>query len=276
MKTAKLALIIVGCTAIPAFAQDGSLQCEVTNFDRNRGLFTITNPDPRSLNQQCFLTVVSKDEWSGGLPDFSSSQLVEGNYEISASGGGGGGGGAAPESRGYDGADAIPFKHTRYLSPGVYRLTIGSGGQGGPGCVTEDRGGRGGDGAPTSLSEAYSGQTIAGYPRAESWDGTYPQSYRVASGRRAPGDGAAADGNMTPAARSGELGGGGRGASGTGSCEVGTQGGNGFIRLAFADPVPQARAAAATDQAAPTVAPAERSVTTPAPAATRPARRDRN
>ena len=275
MKTAKLVLMIVGCTAIPAFAQDGSPQCGTTNFDRERSIFTITRPSAGDVNQQCFITVVSKDEWSGRSPDFSRSELVEGNYEISASGGGGGGGGAVPEGRGYDGADAVPFKHTRYLAPGVYRLTIGSGGQGGPGCVTEDRGGRGGDGAPTSLSDAYSSQTIAGYPRAESWEGSYPHSYAVASGRRTPGDRSSEEGNMTPAARSGQLGGGGRGAeSSTGSCAVGAQGSNGFVRMAFADPVPQPRPAVG-EQAAPAVtpaAPAEKSVTTP----DRPRRRDRN
>jgi hypothetical protein len=265
MKNAKLALIVIGCTAIPAFAQDGSPQCGMTNYDRARDVFTITNPSPGTVNQQCFITVVSKQEWNGGPPDFSTSQLVEGNYDISASGGGGGAGGAARDARGYDGADAIPFKHMRYLAPGVYRLTIGAGGEGGQAFLTDDRGGRGADGAPTSLSEAYNGETIAGYPRAESWDGSYP--FQVASGTRVRGGDASAEGNMTPAARSGDVGGGARGTNG-----VGAQGGNGFIKLAFADVVPQARAA---DQAAPTTAaPAERSA--PAPAASRPARKDRN
>ena len=274
MKTAKLALAIVGCAAIPAFAQDGSPMCGVTNFDRERGLFTITRPGPGEMNQQCFVTVVSKDEWSGGLPDLSRSELVEGNYEISASGGGGGAGGAAPPARGFDGADAIPFKHTRYLKPGVYRLTIGSGGQGGPACVTEDQGGRGGDGAPTSLSDAYSGQTIAGYPGAETWAGSYPESIRVASGRRVSGASASTDGNMTPAARSGQLGGGGRGVGGDGACNVGAQGGNGFIRLALTDAAPQpARVQSEPVRPAPA---ASESVTTPPPAEIRPARRDRN
>ena len=271
MKIAKLALIVAGCSAIPAFAQDGSPRCGVTNFDRNQGLFTITNPNPGKVNEQCFITVVSKQEWNGGLPDFSTSQIVEGNYEISASGGGGGAGGAARSTRGYDGADAVPFKHTRYLSPGVYRLTIGSGGQGGQACLTEDQGGRGGDGAPTSLSEANGGQTIAGYPRAESWNGVYSQPYPVASARRVPGDGAAMDGNVTPAVLSG-FGGGGRGAGGSGACDVSAQGGNGFIKLAFADPVPQAKGAGMNQAAPSAAAPAEKSVTTP----DRPRRKDRN
>ena len=273
MKTAKVALIIAGCAAIPAFAQSGTPMCGVTNFDASRGLFTITSPAPGgNLNQQCFVTVVSKAEWAGGPPNLARSELVEGNYEISASGGGGGGGGSARSARGYDGADAIPLKHTRYLTPGVYRLTIGTGGPGGQACLAEDQGGRGGDGAPTSLSEAYTGQTIAGFPRAESWDGTYP--VQVAAGRRVSGAGAAA-GNMTPAARSGELGGGGRGAgSGSGDCTVGANGGNGFIKLAFADPAPQAPRAAEPPRAQP--APATEVITTPPPVDVRPARRDRN
>ena len=267
MKTAKFALIVVGCTAIPAFAQDGSPQCGVTNFDSSRGVFTITSPNVATANQQCFLNVVAKQEWSGGPPDFSRSQLVEGNYQISLSGGGGGAGGAARDAPGYDGADAIPATRTAYLSPGVYRLTIGAGGQGGQAFLTEDRGGRGGDGAPTSLSEAYGGQTIAGYPRAESWDGRYP--VQVASGRRVRGDDASGDGNMAPAARSGDLGGGGRGAGG-----VGAQGGNGFIKLALADPVQQPARVQQPAQAAP--AASSETVTPAAPAASRPARKDRN
>ena len=50
---------------------------------------------------------------------------------------------------------------------------------------------------------------------------------------------------------------------------IGFQGGNGFIQLALKDPVPQAPV-----QAAP--AAASEAVTTPAPAAARPARKDRN
>lgn len=277
MKTAKMTLMFLACSAaIPAFAQNTTdSQCGTTNFDRNRGVFTILNPGAGTANQQCFITVVPKESWAGGAPDLSRSQLVEGNYEVMLSGGGGGGGGSARRTgRGYDGGDAIAFKDTRYLTPGVYRLTIGSGGQGGVPCVTEELGGRGGDGAPTSLSNAYSGETVAGFPRAEYWDGRYAQSYPVASARRIRDDGTVVvDGNMTPTARNGDLGGGGRGGGSSTACETGAQGVGGFIKLALADPVREP-----ASQPAPQAAPARtvESVTPPAPATTRPARRDRN
>lgn len=276
MKTARFSLMFLACTAaIPALAQNTSdSRCGTTNFDSNRNLYTIVNPALGTATQQCFITVAPKASWSGGAPELASSQLVEGNYEVTLSGGGGGAGGSAPRTgRGYDGADAVTFKAMRYLSPGVYRLTIGSGSQGGAGCLTEELGRRGSDGAPTSLSEAYSDQTIAGYPRAEHWDGRYAGSYTVASVGRTSGS--AVDGNMTPAARVGELGGGGHSSSGSGGCDVGAQGGNGFIKLAFADAVPQ-RVQLQPERVQPAPATSSDTVTRPATAATRPARRDRN
>jgi hypothetical protein len=300
MKTAKLTLMFLACAAaIPAFAQNTTdSRCGSTNYDRSRNEFTITNPTPGTATQQCFITVVPKQSWSGGVPDLSSSQLVEGNYEITLSGGGGGGGAADTErgrhrrtddsakddaergrlrrtddsarddaergrhhrteagAGGSGGYSAIPVTKVRYLNPGVYRLTIGSGGQGGMAGPSGEHmarsGGRGADGAPTSLSNANTGETVAGFARAETWDGTYPL---VAQGAYAG----------TPA-NSGERGGGGTGGK---EADRGAQGGNGFIKLALKDPVPQA----APVQAAPA---RSETVTTPAPAASRPARRDRN
>ena len=270
MKSGKLALMSLACSAaIPAFAQNTTdSQCGTTNFDRSRGVYTIVNPALDTPNQQCFISVVPKASWPGGAPDLASSQLVEGNYDVVLSGGGGGAGGSAIRTGlGFDGADAVAFKGTRYLAPGVYRLTMGSGGKGGQPCLSEDLGGRGADGAPTALSEAYTGQTVAGFPRAESWDGRYAQSYPVASAGRVTGP--AVDGNMTPAARAGDLGGGGHSVGASGGCQLGAQGGPGFIRLALADtpPQPQAAPAPAPSTAAPTPAPTE---------IIRPARRDRN
>lgn len=358
MKTAKFTLMFLACTAaIPAFAQNTpDSYCGVTNYDRARNMFTIVNPAPGTVNQQCFITVVPKDSWPGGVPDLTTSQLVEGNYELTLSGGGGGGGGGTTRAGGGGGgAGAIPFTTVRYLKPGVYRLTIGSGGQGGA-----PNGGKARNGAPTSLSDAYTGDTVAGFSRAEYWNGTYPWNYAEASGstrgstqvsgfvgtesdpradgsggrgvgdqasggsggrvnfnpkgqdggrlmnvaysgmpgkggndlagRRfrhevaggggggagygngGNGDSSAEDGKMKTGAMSGELGGGGGGgAGGEGVSDPGAQGGNGFIKLAFADPVPQA---AAPVQAAP--AASYDTVPQPAPAAKRPARRDRN
>ncbi|TAN55348.1 MAG: hypothetical protein EPN19_03270 [Betaproteobacteria bacterium] len=272
MKAAKFTLMFLACAAaIPALAQNTTdSRCGTTNFDSSHNRYTILSSAPGTYTQQCFITVVPKESWSGGSPDLASSQLVEGNYDITLSGGGGGGGGGTARSGGfgYDGADAIEFKGVAYLAPGVYRVTIGSGGQGGQGALTPEQGGRGADGGPTSLSEAYSGRTIAGYAGAENWAGSYQQSYQVASAGRVSGT--AADSNMTRAARSGDVGGGGRGASRENVAESGGMGGHGYIQLALKDPVPQA------PQAQPAPAAASETVTTPPPAAIRPARRDRN
>jgi hypothetical protein len=265
MKTAKLTLMFLACAAaIPAFAQNTSdSRCGMTNYDRARNLYTIVNPALGTATQQCFITVVPKASWSGGSPNLASSELVEGNYDVVLSGGGGGGGGgvAREGGSGYDGADAIAYSGPVYLSPGVYRVTIGAGGQGG--FAGTDYGQRGADGGPTSLSEAYSGRTIAGFPNAETWAGGYPQSYQVASGRRVAGP--YGDGNMTRAARSGDVGGGGRGAT----SDAGTAGGHGYLQLALKDSVPQP----AQVQPAPAV---RSEPVTPAPAPVLPARRDRN
>jgi hypothetical protein len=271
MKTAKLTLMCLACAAaIPAFAQNTTdSHCGTTNFDRNQNMFTIANPNPGTANHQCFITVIPKESWSGGTPDLASSQLVEGNYEVTLSGGGGGGGGGGGADReterartargtgGEGGGGAVAVTTVRYLKPGVYRLTIGSGGQGGA-----PNGGRGGDGAPTSLSNAYSGETVAGFSGAESWDGSYARtsladnSQKLTAMAYSPG----------PPAKSGERGAdGGAGGGRKGTGDPGVQGGNGFVKLALKDPVPQAAPAASSEI-----------VTTPAPAASRPARRDRN
>ena len=115
-------------------------------------------------------------------------------------------------------------------------------------------GGRGADGAPTSLSNANTGETVAGFARAESWDGTYPL-VALGSYSGAP-------------ATSGERGAYGGGGTGGKDADRGAQGGNGFIKLALKDPVPQAAPVQA--------APARAETVTPAPVAARPARRDRN
>jgi hypothetical protein len=291
MKTAKLTLMFLACAAAStAFAQNSTdSRCGTTNFDRNQNTFSITHPTPGTANQQCFITVVPKTSWSGGVPNLASSQLVEGNYEIVLSGGGGagGGGGSGGEAErdqtkggsgggGYGGSGAIPVTTVHYLTPGIYRLTIGAGGQGGA-----SNGGRGGDGAPTSLSNATSGETVAGFSRAEYWGGTYPQ---YAQGGNSAGQGLTAMAYLpgTPA-KTGERGAdGGTSSSGKVAGEHGHHGGNGFIKLALKDPVPQAaqvQAApmyAAPIQAAPAVSSSSQSITTPDSTATRPARKDRN
>lgn len=242
MNSARSALMLLACSAaMPAFAQNPGPNsgCGATNYDPSRGVYTIVTSTPGALNQQCFINVIPKTKWPGGAPDPATSNFVEGNYNIVLSGGGGGAGGSAEESgHGYDGADAVVFKGTRYLSPGVYRLTIGTGGKGGEPCLTDNLGGRGGDGAPSSIAEAYTGQLIAGYPGAEYWNGRSPQSYAVATTGRVPA--LSPDvGNMLPSKRYGQLGGGGH-SVGPSDCHAGANGGDGFIRLALADTPPPA------------------------------------
>lgn len=261
----KLTVMLLACAAaIPAFAQNTSdSYCGATNYDARGDMYTIVNP-MGTLNQQCFVTVVPKQSWTGGTPNLTSSQLVEGNYEITLSGGGGGGGGGAgssaesgrPGAGGHGGYSAVPVTTVRYLTPGVYRLTIGAGGQGGvagsSGQTVATGGGHGADGAPTSLSNAYSGETVAGFHRAETFDGNYPL-VALASHAGAP-------------APSGERGAAGsEGAGHVGDAHSGASGGDGFIKLALKDPVPAAAPVPSTGQSA-----------TPGPAAARPARRDRN
>ncbi len=168
----KLALIFLTCAAGSAYAQSGAPNCLVTNYDSGKDMFTVVNTSAE-MNQQCFLTIV---------PAGTTGRFVEGEYEIVLSGGGGGGGGGTSASGGGGGgAGALPVRTVGYLNAGVYRLTIGRGGKGGAGCVTAFNGGHAGDGAPTSLSEASSGRTIAGFPRAEYWAGRPAQTYLVAS-----------------------------------------------------------------------------------------------
>jgi hypothetical protein len=274
MKTTQLTLMTLAlAAAIPAFAQNTTeSRCGETNYDRSTNSYTIVRPMAGVLNQQCFITVVPKSEWTGGSPDMANSRFVEGNYNVALSGGGGGGAGGADGSgqrnastAGGDGGDgALAFNGIRYFKPGVYRVTIGAGGLGGEHAL------RGIDGAPTSVSDASTGQTIAGFPRAEYWDGTYPQrasASREATGRNGAGNDGATGNN-----------GGGTAARGVG--DKGDRGGNGFVRLALADAVPVARVAPAVTpavvQPAPVVAVAE-PVRAPVIAApVRAPRRDRN
>jgi hypothetical protein len=278
MKTARFKLMFLACAAaVPALAQNTTdSQCGMTNFDRERNFYTIVTRAPATLTEQCFITVVPRDSWSGGAPDLARSRFVEGNYDVvlSGAGGGGGGGVAREDGSGYDGADAIPDRRTVYLAPGVYRVTIGAGGHGGSPSLTADQAGRGADGGPTSLSDAHSGRTVAGYPGAEAWAGSYSQSYQVASGRRVS-VGHPDDSDAARDSRSGDADARARAAAtGQDIAEVGGMGGHGYIHLALKDAVPQP-APAQPAPAAPAAA-SESTATPPPPAATRPARRDRN
>ncbi|HXC37788.1 MAG TPA: hypothetical protein VN667_02495 [Burkholderiales bacterium] len=196
MKKTPIAIALLTCAAGPAGVQVALAQstqapsaqansCMANNYDASRGMFTVTNPGagPGTVNQQCFITVVS------GRPDPASGQLPAGTYEILLSGGGGGGGGGSDrEGGGGGGAGAVPQRIERDLAPGTYRITVGRGGLGGKGCQVAVNGGAGRDGAPSSIAEAYTGQTVAGFTGAENWTGA--QSYTVASSRATPGQSA--------------------------------------------------------------------------------------
>jgi hypothetical protein len=270
-----LALVFLTCTSASVFAQDGSPNCVLTNYDSAQKVFTVMNPAPNALNQQCFLTVHPV----GAAVSGPGAEFVEGSYEILLSGGGGGGGGGGGSSwnlrgqGGQGGAGAVPVRTTTNLAPGVYRLTLGTGGRGGGSCVMTKEtatqvsyvepstGLHGFDGNPTGMSEAYSGRTIAGFPRAESWAGT--ASYDVAAGRRVPvaASSSAVSDRNAPGAINGPDG----PSRDDATCEAGFAGGHGFIKmtlLAQAAPPPQP---------APVIEPA------PAPKPiVRPIRKDRN
>jgi hypothetical protein len=162
----RLALLLLATTAVPAIAQNASPECGATNFDANRKIFTVMNPASGAVNQQCFFTVYKRSD----LPKYASSHrasfLVEGNYAVELSGGGGGGGGGASRDQGGGGggAGAAPSHDVRYLAPGKYKMTIGTGGSGG-----RADGGKVGAGNPTSLTNADTGQLIAGFQGADKW-----------------------------------------------------------------------------------------------------------
>lgn len=236
-----LAFLVMAAAALPASAQSGG-DCMVTNLDRAKSAFTITNPSPNAVNQQCFITVVPKDQ--AAAPGAPGAPLVEGNYVISLSGGGGGGGGGGSAGDGAPGAPAPQSQTTQYLAPGTYRVTIGAGGMGGLGCTADTGGQHGWDGNPTSVSNAHSGQHVAGFPRAEYWVATAPgvapasASVGATAPRRQQTSAAAGSGVPQPVrgAAAGEVvaadfGLGGSGGRGGQTCNNGATGMPGFISI---------------------------------------------
>jgi len=233
MKSGKFVMALLTCATTSVFAQ-GSPECESTNLDQGRNIFTVVNPASGAVNQQCFLTV---------QPAGAAGRYTEGNYEIVLSGGGGGGGGgAAGNDRssgngGQGGADAVPARTNTYLKPGVYRLTMGAGGMGGGSSGSQGSGGNAGNGNPTGIVEAYTGETIAGYPRADQW--ARSDSYQVATGRGGVA-GPSSPGSDSSGPRAAD------GANGSsrrdGASESGFSGGHGFVKLtqlAQATPAPE-------------------------------------
>jgi hypothetical protein len=257
MKSGKFVMAVLTCATTSVFAQDAP-QCESTNMDQGRNIFTVVNPASGAVNQQCFLTV---------QPSGAGGRYTEGNYEILLSGGGGGGGGGgtgtdrSSGSGGQGGAGAVPARTNTYLKPGVYRLTMGTGGLGGSASGSQGSGGNAGNGNPTGMMEAHTGETIAGYPRAEQW--ARSDSYQVATGRGGvAGPSGAGSDSSGPRAPDGANGSSRR----DGASESGFGGGHGFIKVTQ------------LAQATPAVRPAPAEVIQqPAPAPVqRPMRKDRN
>ena len=224
MKSSKLAMAVLACATSSVFAQDAP-QCESANLDPGRGIFTVVSPASGAVNQQCLLTVHPAGSTAG--------RFTEGSYEILVSGGGGGGGGGAggkdsnSGGGGQGGAGAVPSRTTRTLSPGVYRLTMGTGGQGGYAAGSESQGGNAANGNPTGIIVASTGETIAGYPRAEQWSGR-TDSYQVATGRGGvAGQSSSGSDSNGPRAADGSNGSSRR----DGASESGFGGGHGFVKL---------------------------------------------
>jgi outer membrane protein OmpA-like peptidoglycan-associated protein len=119
------------------------------------------------------------------------SYLVEGKYTIDLVGGGGGGGGGSQMQGGGGGggAGAAPSRTAQYLAPGVYKLTMGTGGEGGAAG-----GGRTGDGNPSSLTNAHTGELIAGFAGADAWTQRTEASGSGAGGVAAAGGSAGGSG----------------------------------------------------------------------------------
>jgi len=200
MKNSRLALMVWACTAASAaFAQGALPQCETSNYDQARGVFTVMNAASGIAQQECLLTIHPAQAAGAQFP---APFLVEGYYDVVMSGGGGGGGGGNSAGGGGGGAGATPFKTIKLLLPGVYKLTLGAGGEGGrPGGFAQA-------GSPTSLTDATTGQHIAGFEGADNWRARYvpPGSGRggiSAWGGSNGGDGAKLNPTLLAEAQSG-------------------------------------------------------------------------
>ena len=215
MKISKLALLLVvgigtGCTTVPPLVSMSDLpNCFDTNYDKERGLFTIKNDVGNAANQQCLLTVGPPgdvvSELLGGIWDAvtglfsagpradvaSASQLTAGSYRIYLANGGGGGAGGTLESvfgtvgggGGGGGAGAMEKQATVSLTEGVYKLTIGAGGPGGSACLPGlgFGGGPGWAGSPSNMVRVATGEVVMGTPGAD----TYARPTRAQSERMA-------------------------------------------------------------------------------------------
>ena len=185
MTITKLALTLLagigaGCTTAPpatVVSQADLPNCFDSNYDKERGLFTMKNEAARAVNQQCLLTIRP----SGDVA--SASQLTAGSYRFYLANGGGGGaggtlevapGGASGSSGGGGGGGGAGAKETQataYLAAGTYKLTLGAGGPGGMACMPGAGmgGGPGWIGSPSSMIRVATGELIIGTPGADTY-----------------------------------------------------------------------------------------------------------
>ncbi len=179
MKITKLTLSLLvgigtGCTSVPPaplVSMSDLPNCFDTNYDKERGLFTIRNDVGNPVNQQCLLTVSPRGDVA------SASRPTAGRYTVYlANGGGGGAGGSLQAFHGGEGgggggggAGAIDTQSTVNLTQGVYKLTLGAGGPGGSVCVPSARlgGGPGWVGSPSNMVRVATGEVVIGTPGAD-------------------------------------------------------------------------------------------------------------
>lgn len=180
MKITKLTLSLMvvigtGCTTVapaPPVSMSNLPNCFNTNYDKERGLFTMKNVTGDPVNQQCLLTVRS----SKGTA--SAPQLTAGRYRVYLANGGGGGAGGSVQVSGSSGgggggggAGAAEIQATINLTEGVYKLTIGAGGPGGTACHPDAGfgGGPGWAGSPSNMIRVATGEVLVGAPGADSY-----------------------------------------------------------------------------------------------------------
>ena len=186
MTVTKLSILLLaglgaGCTALAPAPQVSAADlpnCFDTNYNKDRGLFTITGDAGKAVNQQCLLTVGAR---GGGS---SASQLTAGRYRVYLANGGGGGAGGTMQvvpggatgatgggGGGGGGAGAMETQATVDLAEGVYKLTLGAGGPGGTACLPRAGfgGGVGWVGSPSNMILVSTGGVIAGPPGADTY-----------------------------------------------------------------------------------------------------------
>ncbi len=180
MKITNLALSLLagigtGCTTVPPappVSMSNLPNCLDSNYDKERGLFTIRNEIGKAMNQQCLLTVGPRGDVA------SASPLAAGSYRIYLANGGGGGAGGTLQAfasnkagggGGGGGAGALETQATVDLSEGVYKLTLGAGGPGGSVCLPGlgFGGGPGWAGSPSNMVRVATGEVVLGTPGAD-------------------------------------------------------------------------------------------------------------